>query len=134
MRELVHHTVQPLTRELFPLGVPVIVEAMIDRESGWEFDAPLHFISPFHRYREVGSISKSTVESRLDDVLTDLDCGLSWEADRHVWPYLPEEYLRFVSRVRSGHDRRRFAYFRCQVTVRRWDENSLGDWEIKFVP
>lgn len=55
--ELVHHTVRPITRELFPLGVPVIVEAMIDRESGWEFDAPLHFISPFHRYREVGSIS-----------------------------------------------------------------------------
>lgn len=135
-RQLVHHSVRPVTREVFPLYVPVIVEAMIDREPGWEFDAPLHFIAPFHRYCEVGSICETSVLKELDDLLLDLDCCFSYSADAHCWPYLPAEYLRFASRVRAGHDRRRFAYFRCEVTVTRWgtsDASDCGEWNISVV-
>lgn len=45
----------PITKAMFPIGVPVLVESFIDSGCGWEFDAPLHIMSPFHAYYIVGS-------------------------------------------------------------------------------
>lgn len=118
-----------ITRAMFPLNTPVVVEAMIDRQSGWEFDAPLIFMSPFCRDCITGSICVEAVYSKLEDILIDLDCDYRIEQESH------DELRQIFSRVRSGHDRKRWAYYRATVIVSRWagpDDQECGDWSITF--
>ncbi len=130
METLKHSSVRGVTKATFPVGEIVTVEAFIDREAGWEFDAPLHFIAPFHRYYETGSIGVESVRAHLEDILIDLDCGIDLRPCDHPWPYAPEELTRIISRVRSGHDRKRFAYYRVNVLVDNWTE---GDKDVEFL-
>lgn len=125
--------VQPITRSTFPLNQPVIVEAIIDCESGWEFDAPLHIMRPFHRYIETGSIWAGAVDSALEDILIDLSIGQdeSLPPDDHAWPYTGKYLDRVFRQVRNGGRRDRFCYYRRIVLVTDWDAYK---WEFFGVP
>lgn len=114
-----------ITKDMFPVGVQVIVETIIDSASGWEFGAPMDVMSPFRAVFEVGSIGHGSVESKLEDLIIDLDCGLKRYQDSgdDADPELNEVF----SKVRSGHMRSRYAYFRTAVTVNRWSPDGADD-------
>lgn len=133
MTKLTGRNVRPITRADFPFNTPVIVEAFIDREAGWEFDAPMHIMVPWHRYCIINSITSHVLFDRIDNILTDLDCGFSVEADDDSWPYSPGYLKRKWRQIRSGKCAKRFPVLSATVTVFEWASNdeSCGQWDIK---
>jgi len=117
-----------LDREAFPIGVPVVIEAIIDGSCGWEFSAPMHVMRPFHRYFETGSICVESVEEKIEDLMIDLDAYVSLSGEDSVWPYANWDYLNgLFLRCRRGKGRQGVSYFRVDVTVSHWSENEK-DW------
>lgn len=115
------------------MGKAVTVEAIVDTACGWEFDAPLHVVSPFHLYREVGSASSAALLRVLENLLIDLDCGRELAPDRNCWPYAPNYLKRLARNAKRGKARRGILLFRATVTVHRWgalDSEQQGDWDI----
>ena len=122
-----------ITKDTFPLGVPVLIETMIDREAGWEFDAPMEIMSPFRLFRETGSIGPEAVEAVLEDLLIDFDCNLTVEPDCVGDDDDDAALHEIFSKVRGGRLRKRWAYYRTTVVVNRWtseDESIDADWTI----
>lgn len=116
-----------ITRDTFPIGIPISVEAIIDGSCGWEFDAPLHIMRPFHRHYDVGSICVESVESKIEELLIDLDVDGSLPGEDDVWPYANWDYLNgLFLRCRRGKGRRGVSYFRLDVTVNQWWEKNAS--------
>lgn len=115
-----------VTRDLFPVGRPVTVEAIIDGACGWEFDAPMHIMRPFHRCCIISSIWPGVLEDRIEDLLISLDIGQTIEPDTDCWPY-DERYLcGLFRRARAGRARSGVWFLRSVVTVNSWgDTNSV---------
>lgn len=124
--------VRPVTKALFPVGVPVVVEAIVDTRSGWEFDAPMHIMRPFHRYCEVGSITSQALEDRIKDILLDLDLGDEIKPDDHAWPYTGEYLKRVFRQVQKGQRLDRFWHLRSTVVVNSWanDDSGCVDYDV----
>lgn len=119
--------IKPITRDHFPIGKPVVIESIIDGGVGWDFDAPLHIMRPFHLYGEVGSICGVEIERRIEDLLIDLDCGTKRKSDPSLWPYENWRYLDgLFLRTRRGVARRDVTYFRSTVVVKSWAKDDDG--------
>src|SRR5579872_5034670 len=101
--------VRQINKETFPIGQLVKIEAFIDRESGWEFDAPMHIMSPFHRYHETGSICDWALYRVLEDLLIDVDIYGSVEADDNAWPYTAKELQEDWEQIKAGKSGNRYA-------------------------
>lgn len=109
----------PITKDMFPIGKPVFVESFIDSACGWEFDAPLHIMSPFHCYYEVGSNCEETVEDKIQDILFDLEFG-EVQQSRNTWPY-KKSYLKAIYKnLKKGTARRGISYYKTRVVVKHW--------------
>lgn len=118
-----------ISKEVFPLGIPVIVESIIDRQSGYEFDAPMEVMVPFRMFCEVHSTGHDSVEQKLEDLIIDLDCGIK-RTEGPENENAEAELAEVFSRVRSGYLRDRFSYFRTEIQVDKWSSDS-GD-EAEF--
>lgn len=118
---LTGRNVVPITKRTFPLGQPVLIESFIDGNCGWEYDAPLHFMRPFHRYCIVGSCCTETIDGKIEDIIIDLDCGRTIAPDDDCWPYEPKYLKRLFRRARNGN---RCMYFRSIVTVNSWSDDG----------
>ena len=116
---------KPITRTLFPLHELVVVESFIDN-CGWEFDAPLHFMRPFHRYCITGSACKEVIDERIEDILIDLASDRSIPADDDSWPYTPSYLKRFFAEIRRGKHKDRVWYYRTEVVVESWGYGDDG--------
>ena len=113
-----------ITRATFPVGKPVVVESIIDGGCGWEFDAPLHIVRPFHWYSVTGSVWTGAPEVKLEEIILDLSIhGSSIVADGNWWPYPDEKYLvGLFQRAKRGSARDGVWYLRTTVTVHDWTE------------
>lgn len=122
--------VVPITRDTFPLNTPVIVRSFVDTNPGWEYDAPLHFMEPFHSYHIVSSIGDDVVDEILEEMLVDLQLRAVIEADADAWPYSPK-YLKNLWRRAKRGEVQRLVIFESTVTVVSWgnEENDWDDYE-----
>jgi len=121
----------PVTRSIFPLGVPVVIEAITDLASGWDFDAPMHVMTPFHRYCIVGSISDQTLVDEVEELLVNLSCGMEISSDANTWPYDEGHLLSMFSMAKRGNILSDVRLDRVVVTVTDWgDADGDGKWTI----
>jgi hypothetical protein len=116
--------VKPVTQATFPIGVPVEVHAIVDTKCGWEFDAPMHIMRPFHQYCIVSSISERTLEAEIEDILIDLDLGVALKPDSDAWPYTGDYLKRVFRQVVNGKQLGRFWHLVSKVTVQSWSKNA----------
>jgi len=128
-----------ITRNDFPINTPIPFEAFIDGNCGWEFDAPLHFLKPFHRYHEVRSTCKETIEAKIQDLMIDVSCDLEIYESANYWPYEEKKYVEgLMSRLRRGKGRRGVAYFsgflivKSMPTPEQIAEGRSLDYEITW--
>ncbi|QDU82651.1 hypothetical protein Pla110_44120 [Polystyrenella longa] len=124
-----------LVKSDFPKGEPVRFEAIIDSGCGWEFDAPLHFCKPFHRYCIVTSVCNATIEDRIERFMIDLDIHGYVEGDHDTWPYDNAQYIKgLFYRARKAKVRRGVSYFACDVIVRKWgNEDECVEYDVEWV-
>lgn len=114
-----------ITANTFPLNTPIIIESFIDGACGWEFDAPLHIMVPFHAYAEVGSNCAAVVGAKVEDILIDVACDIEFGTaaieDNHYWPYKDRAAARrrFI-RARDGGKRPQhgLAYYKHELVIR----------------
>lgn len=128
--------VVPITRDTFPLNTPVIVRSFVDTNSGWEFDAPLHIMEPFHSYHIVSSIGEDVVDELLQEMLVDLQMRAVLDADDDPWPYSPKYLKRLWQRGKRG-EVERLVIFESTIVVSNWgseeDDWDDGEWTVETV-
>lgn len=117
------HPRTPITRDMFPVGKPVVLDSFVDTNCGWEFDAPLHFFAPIHLYYEVGSNHEDTVSEKIYELLVDLE-DREVEQSLSTWPYLSNYYEQMVAKITKGKAPKRLSLYRTTVTVRHWGEDG----------
>lgn len=124
--------VVPITKATFPVGRVITVESIIHGNTGWEFDAPLHFMRPFHLHCITGSACTEAINRKLEDLLIDLDCEKEIPADTDAWPFRGETLKRIFVKAQRREAQGVF-YYRSKVRVRRWSAPGAADadWVIE---
>lgn len=127
-----------VTRDTFPLGQTVVVEGFIDGSCGWEYDAPLHIMRPFHQYHIVTNSCPETFAEHIEDILQQVGCGTKLAPDCETWPYDAKYLNNLWARLRGGRARSGVFLFSAEVVVNRWadtdSEDDDGEWTITMQP
>lgn len=123
---LTGRNVVEIRRDTFPIDTPVVVRSFCDTRAGWEYDAPLHIMEPFHGYRIISSICDEVVNGIVEDILVDLELGRIIAPDSDCWPYSPAYLKRLWRQGKSGNSDR-LIVFETTVVVRNWGTEEK-DW------
>jgi hypothetical protein len=115
---------RPITRGSFPVGKPVTVLGICDLACGWEFDAPLHIMRPFHLYKEIGSVCPEAMDDAIEDLMLTIDMSGACWSDPSTWPYPPKYLAGLFARATAGRQREGIVLYRSVVTVHRWSRND----------
>ena len=100
-------------------GTKIIFEGFCDSEAGWEFDAPLHIVKPFHLYRIISSLGSEAGLYEVERIFEYIPPeGIKEDTDKHTWWPYHEQYVKRTFRLaRRGKARRGIHYFKVEVKV-----------------